>query len=270
MISIEQNVEDKQRFEFNKPFKCIDLRFGHSNEVLPMLGWKELTILWLDYDGQLDSSSLEDVGLFCTKACSGSVIIVTVNAHADQFDQSAGEEKVSDFRLNRLKDQVGDERIPPAISGKDLNLKNKAKVLYRIISNEIADILQKRNSGLDEDEKISYSQLFHFTYQDGAKMLTVGGILWNRKDIDNLSKCEFKLLNYFRNADEPFNIGVPKLTFREIKYLDKLIPVFDQNGNLSLSISQNDLKELSMVPQEDITNYISVYRFFPHFAETEI
>ncbi len=35
MISIEQNTQDCYRFEFNKPFKCIDLRLGHSNNILP-------------------------------------------------------------------------------------------------------------------------------------------------------------------------------------------------------------------------------------------
>lgn len=48
MISIEKDKKNKDRFEFNKPFSCIEMKFGSSNEVLPMLKWKEPSIVWVD------------------------------------------------------------------------------------------------------------------------------------------------------------------------------------------------------------------------------
>jgi hypothetical protein len=51
MVSIEINEGDRDRFLFNRPFRCIELRFGHSNTVLPQLPWHARSIVWLDYDG---------------------------------------------------------------------------------------------------------------------------------------------------------------------------------------------------------------------------
>src|SRR4051812_32120603 len=51
MKSIERDVENRARFEFNKPFRCIEMEFGESNLVLPTLPWADIpTIAWLDYD----------------------------------------------------------------------------------------------------------------------------------------------------------------------------------------------------------------------------
>ena len=55
MISIEKDEDRRERFEFNKPFDCIEVRYGHSNQVLPKCDWAPRTILWLDYDSQLFS-----------------------------------------------------------------------------------------------------------------------------------------------------------------------------------------------------------------------
>src|SRR5688572_20955159 len=35
MISLEKDKNNKARFEFNRPFKCITIEYGHSNEILP-------------------------------------------------------------------------------------------------------------------------------------------------------------------------------------------------------------------------------------------
>jgi len=72
MISIEKRETDKVRFEFNKPFHCIDMRYGNSNEVLPSLAWQTKTIVWLDYDGFLTDSVLQDVAYTSMNLISGS------------------------------------------------------------------------------------------------------------------------------------------------------------------------------------------------------
>jgi hypothetical protein len=81
MISIEKDKENKERFMFNRPFRCVELEFGKSNEVLPKLNWDAKSILWLDYDDKLDNHVLSDVRFFCINASPGSVIVLSVNAH---------------------------------------------------------------------------------------------------------------------------------------------------------------------------------------------
>jgi hypothetical protein len=271
MMSIEKYAQDRPRFEFNKPYKCIDLRFGLSTEILPTIDWSIPTILWLDYDGNLNSDVLQDIGIFCAKAVPGSMIIISVNAHPDSLQAQNPRyiKSLNQYRLKRLIEMVGSERIPPSTHGSDLTMKGKAGILRKIIHNEILDTLSRRNGGLSEDQKILYHQIFNFTYQDGAKMLTVGGILYTVSQAEIFEQCGFENLGFFRSSEDAFNIGIPKLTFREIRFLDKKLPQRKQDGE-QVSITLEDLGELSVIPEEDIQEYIRIYRYFPNFAEADI
>ena len=74
----------KECFEFNKPYKCITVDYRKSSEVLPELDLTAKSIIWLDYDSKLDESILSDIDTVCAKACSGSMLIVTLNIHPDR------------------------------------------------------------------------------------------------------------------------------------------------------------------------------------------
>src|SRR5579859_8198866 len=73
MVGIESEQVEKKRFEFNLPFRCIKMRYGHSNAILPTLDWDIRTILWLDYDEPLSMGVLTDVAFFFAEAPAGSV-----------------------------------------------------------------------------------------------------------------------------------------------------------------------------------------------------
>lgn len=86
MMSIEKDAKSRERFLFNKPFGCIDVRFGESSAVLPTLAWDVRSIVWLDYDGILDKNVLTDVRFFCGNAIGGSILVVSVNCQSDPTD----------------------------------------------------------------------------------------------------------------------------------------------------------------------------------------
>jgi hypothetical protein len=81
MISIEKDIDNGSRFEFNKPFACVKLEFGLSTGILPLLDWEPRSIVWLDYDGILNQGVLEDVAFLAAKCCSGSVVIFSYNVN---------------------------------------------------------------------------------------------------------------------------------------------------------------------------------------------
>ena len=144
MISIEKNTQDMQRFKFNKPYSCIDLRFGTSNEVLPEINWDRPVILWLDYDSKIREGVFNDIGIFCTKAATHSIIIITVNATSDNPKYQSQEPgkiagELAKERLKSLKKKVGNNRIPLDTTGNDLDNLNNHKVLRKIILNEIME-----------------------------------------------------------------------------------------------------------------------------------
>jgi hypothetical protein len=256
MISLERDVDNRKRFKFNCPFSCIRVKFGDSNVLLPTLGWDAKTILWLDYDGTLTTSMLADVRFFCASATAGSVLIVTV-------DGEPGEEEENTSRLERLTATFGPDRIPPGTRHKHLLNWGTAAMYRRIITAEILSTLSERNGGLASTSQVLYQPLFYFFYKDGNKMMTTGGLLYNRDQEALVNKCKFDQLDFLQlNAKasaKPFAIEVPRLTYREIRHLDRQLPRKKRRKPTA-----------PHVPQGDIEKYEKIYRFFPTFAETEV
>ena len=244
MVSIELDTNNKDRFEFNRPFNCIKMKFGHSNIVLPTLNFKKKTITWLDYDGTLNSNVLQDISTVCFNSTSGSILTVSVNAR--NLDN-----------IEALGDLVGEGKVPLGITKKDLHKWGTAKVYRDIITNEITQTLQNRNSLATKEDSFVYKQLFNFHYSDDVEMLTVGGIIFQNKYLDTYQSCDFENIPFVKPDSEPFLIKVPRLTYREIRHLDKQLPTKSVSKILA-----------SAIPQADLEHYAKLYRYFPTFAET--
>lgn len=253
MTSIEQNGNGQARFEFNKPFKCIEMKFGQSTHVLPTLNWDVHTIVWLDYDGPICADVLADISCVCTNAPPESILIVTVNAHPEPFDPQA----VSG-PLNRLVENLGRDKVPSQLRSSDLRGWNLAKSLRRIISDEIDGAISARNGIRHKSQAISYQQLFNFNYKDDAQMLTVGGVIFDNGILDRVDGA-FSGLPFIRKGEDPCLIDPPKLTLKEIRYLNTLLPSEGLDG-----------AETHAIPDSDINKYNQLYRYFPTYTEVEM
>lgn len=257
MISIEKDKSNEERFKFNVPYKCIKLEFGNSNNVLPNLSWLTRSIVWLDYDSTLNSSSLADIKFLIKNVCSGSLVIISVNAHP--FGGNINDiEMIPQRRLENLKKNVGENKIPVEINGKHLGGWGTAKVYRRIIQNEISETLNDINGGREKGSRLMYRQLFNFNYSDGAKMLTTGGILYDEGQQNIVEQCAFQDLHYIKRDHTPYEIKVPNLTYREIHHLDTQLPR-----------EKGVILEAKSIPQVDIEKYEKIYRYFPNFSETD-
>ena len=248
-VSIEHDVEHKNRFEFNRPYRCITLEFGDSNDILPSLPWNVRTITWLDYDYKLEQGILTDVGFVCASSPSGSIILVTVDARPDAYKK----------RVSSLKSRIEETRIPNGLHDADMAKWGTAEVYRTIITNEIDTTIKERNGGLERGSRFLYKQLFNFHYADGAKMLTLGGILYNEREAKLEAKCGFENFDFVKTGKEPYLIDVPNLTLKEMRHLDRQLPCTDTKQLSASSISEND-----------IVRYAKIYRYFPAFVEAEI
>jgi hypothetical protein len=248
-VSIERDVENEKRFEFNRPYSCVRLEFGESNEILPKLTWDVRTIAWLDYDYKLDQGILTDVAFVCSNAPSGSIIVVTVDAKPEELGK----------RIESLKSRVGEEKSPQGLSEAKLGEWGTADIYRQIITNEINATINARNGGRPHGTKFLYKQIFNFHYSDSAKMLTVGGIIYDEGQSQLEVKCGFEHLEFIKTGEEPYTIEVPSLTLKEIRYLDKQLPCEDTH----------DLDAPS-IPEKDISHDAQIYRYFPAFVEAEI
>jgi len=259
MISIESSG-NKERFNFNKPFSCIEMIFGTSEIVLPKIDWKKKSILWLDYDKVLQDYYLSDIDTFVSSAVSGSPIILTLNCEPEAYGED------NEIRKDRLIDEIGEVNLPFGNRPIDFAANNLALTLYKIIIGRINSKLLTRNGVLDEHNKLNFEQLFHFHYSDGAKMLTIGGVLLNKSDkkiFDDYNIGEYKFLS---NNESTFNIEIPILTMKEVRFLNSQMPTgIDVNGNLLDSSFTGNFNP-KLAPNE-ILNFAKIYRFFPQYAE---
>jgi len=257
MISIEKDRHAKDRFDYNRPFGCIKIAYGNSHEVLPMLEWSKKSIVWLDYDSPLENKILEDIDTLTTKLVSGSVLIVTVCAEPERpQEEGLSREEIHEFREDKLRKKLPNEKIPIDLKSSDLTGKNLAKLYKRIIDNQLKQRLSNANSARSEDQKLNYKQIFDFRYADGSRMLTVGWLIFEQSNDELAKQCKFNKNFNRTEVDKPYEIKIPNLTLKETQYLDSLMPTDDCNA-----VNRN------CIPLEDIKSYAELYKYFPSFVE---
>lgn len=248
MICIERETGSADRVEFNRPFGCVKIEMSSTAGVLPSLGWDKRSITWLDYDSVLSAGTLSDVDTVVSRAPSGSVLAVTLNAHPRLLEDS----------IDDMREDLGAEILPERIGPSDLEGWKGAGFYWSILSESIRTSLERRNDGHTDPSPMMFEQLFHFHYQDSSKMFTLGGLLYSEAETTLRDACGFHQLDFYRPGPEAFLIDVPKLTFREIRHLDRRLP----------SGHPNEV-DLRGIPVEDLERYARLYRFFPGFVEAE-
>jgi hypothetical protein len=257
MISIERRVDYRARFEFNKPFSCIQIQYGESNDILPKLDWNIRTIGWLDYDEKLNDSVLQDIALISTKSLSGSLLIVTVNATGFQQPRRIRTYAATEALFLRLFKTQLNREVPSWVRGVNLQGDEMAKTCRKIILDEIKVNLRNRNGLLPLEKKVEFKPLVNIVYSDNARMLTTGGILFQASDVDVVNKCRFEDLDFVKQ--ELYEIKVPVITPRERHYLNQHLPIGPRD----------ELKKLGLTDDE-VEAYARSYRYSPSFAEIEL
>lgn len=255
MISIEGDADNEVRFRSNVPFKFIDIRFGWSDEILPSLDWTVRSIVWLDYDGVLDGRVLADVKTVLSKAEPGSFLAFSMNAQTKDFEDIEHNLNPLELKLRSLADAISDERIPIGITAKDMAGWGCAKVYFRILNNEINSVIQARNGTRRLGQRLKFKQVLYFHYEDGAKMVTLGGVLIDEGQEHLFAQASFNTLPFFSETDKAFHIKVPSLTFKEIRHLDMMMPDTEKNS--------------AGIPPADMKEYAKIYRYFPNFTESD-
>lgn len=267
MISIERNTNNKKAYEFNRPFNCIKIKYGHSNDVLPTLPFEKKVIAWLDTDKVLTIEVLQDLSTLVSSCISGSIIVISYNSKPPRIvdlKKRYQVEKADGLVRRFLVDELAEDYIPVGFTddgmGKWLNY---SKVLATIISNHIERLLNAKNFGQPPEEHLLFKQLMYFDYQDDAEMSTFGGILYRACDTNKVDKCCFETFDFVRKIIDPYIISVPNFTYKEMAYLYEHMPV-DTQAVATLGLDCN------IFPANDVLNFCRVYKYFPNFFESEL
>ncbi len=253
MYSIEKQVEHEERFEWNKPYSGINLLMGTTETRLSDIDFSRPTIIWLDYDGPLDGSVIGDIRSIAHAAHHGLVLAVSVNAQPRRLDADGRD------MLEQVSVELGNDRIPAETDNSSLFGWGLADFYRRIGDGEIRDALSTANGVRRSEDRIDYEQIFNFRYEDGAKMLTFGGVFCSASDRGAFDACAFDRLDFVRRGKEGFRINSPKLTLREISHLERQLP-----------LPPGTDVDFGPMPQRDAEEFIRLYRYLPAFLPVDL
>ena len=255
MTCLEKEPSLKARMKFNKPFQFITLKMNDLTHFIPTLKKDEKYLIWADYEQKLDARILEDIRSLVSTLKNGSIFIVTVNSDLREVKADyLPDEQVEELR-NMQRDnfkKIIESSLKPhcgKVAMSDLKPQKLPELFARTISNAIDDSFSGRLGD-------KFHRLFNYVYQDGAKMLTFGGII-DKKEKEEIITGVLKKLNYINYNITPMKIYVPRLTSREKLFLDQNI----KKGKVSNKFKIDD---------EALRDYIKYSRHYPTFYEVFI
>lgn len=257
-----RSEKEKSRFEFNKPYNCINIDFKSTTEWLNSnsYGWKKKNdIIWFDYDDPISNRQINDISTCIKKLKSGSMLFMSTNISATQELGALN----PDERLQRFQQLINQEDLVKHVKKKDITGKNKIIMeIANIINLSIINELAECNKAItNESKKMHVDQVAFFTYVDSiTPMMTLGWIVYNEYDKDEISKCGFESLEFYRaSGSEPYNISVPNFTYKELAVLNKNMPE-----------ANYPIEEAEFLSIDEIEAYKKIYRYYPTTMETGI
>ena len=262
MISIESDIANQERYIFNKPYECINVKFGRSTEVLPKLDLDKKTIIWLDYDDAFSNFMLEDISTLVSKLPSGSIICMSYNSHPYQRIQLENEyPDISEgYYRAKFEEIFGEEHIPGNFSEQGwTNKTNYSKFIRNAVNSQITTVLSSRNNiEKPREQWINCKQILYFDYADNANMSTLCFALVSEKDKSMLTACNLEELDFYRDSTTSYEIKIPNLTSKEVRYLMEKMPNEGKIDLLKNIFNDNDVEEFK-----------KNYRYYPSFTEIE-
>ncbi len=255
MHSMEINSSENniKRFEFNRPFNCINVLFGNSSDLLcNKIDWWDdnKTIVWLDYDGGFNHNQLQDVETCISRSGSGSVVFVSFNSDfGNKFKEAEPKEKLEIF-----KERIDNEVLVTLLKPKDIAKENIYCTINKMFDLVVKNSIAERNRLIeDEEEKLNAKQIVYFKYNDSkAIMLTLGWIVYKNKDAEKVDICKFSELDFCNPTNVPYDISVPNLTYKELSVLNKNMP----EANFPI-------KEAEFFQEDEVESFKKIYRYYP-------
>lgn len=236
MTSIEKEKDQKKRCIFNKPYEFVILEMSNSYDFLNKVDWEKNLFIWLDYDGEIDKSMLDDIQLVGSKSKPLDIFITTINAKAPPQPG----EFIKKYELY----------MPTGIKKNNLTERNYPKILHHIVNQAI---LKGKKINVKSP---SFLQLFNLTYEDTSKMYTFGGIFC---EDENPIREKLSKLFYISHDDTIVDIDCPLLTPKEKLHLDSFV----KEGNIC-----DDPNNKIGLDEEYIKNYGKFYKYYPQFFES--
>ena len=264
MISLE--IEDDEDtvacFEFNKPFDCIDVKHSSVRALLDDVEfvWNDKqSVVWFDYDGDISESQIEEVSDCAKKLKSMSLLFVSTSLK--KYIRSSEDKETREIcikRLNKLKESVG-KGYTSGYDHRDVTRGNICRTVADIFGRAVEHKINNYNMTITRaDEELSARQIALFKYSDSTAMITIGWIIYSKKDeymVKGLRLDRFPF--YVPAGNKEYDINVPIFSYKELAVLNRHMPS-----------APAVIPEAKFLKNEEIESYKRVYRYYPTTIET--
>lgn len=263
MISLEKDVIEFQRADFNRPYNCIELKNVSSTEYLSdlLLDDEENNIFWLDFvsPGEL-GTQLADYASLLNLLNPHDIVRITVNANPDSLGKNTDPNKVQSMRLEKLKNTVPEKYLPHDLAEGDVTRPKYPLTLLKIIKAVTLECLEDRPPFCPN----FLFPLFSTVYADGQQMLTFTGIILNSHyEEDQIRDVLSEYAHNNFSWDQPAYIEIPALSVREIAEINKLLPSDDAQQQL--------MKQypfiFSLKDERSAESYVAYYKHYPNYHQ---
>jgi hypothetical protein len=267
MVSLERELDESKRAEFNVPYNCIKIEEIEITEYLSDLIIEDAdrNIFWLDFVSPSElGAQLANYATLLNLLNPNDIVRITLNANPGSLcEKLANPDDLQKARFETLKQRIPDIYFPSILSPNDMTRKNYPLALLKIL---------KAFSIQSLDDKPPYSPnfmlpLFSSIYADGQQMLTFTGIVLNTHEEEQVIREALR--GYEHNTfswDKPCRIEIPALSIREITELNKLLPMPDVRQVLM----ENFPFIFSKKDGQAVDSYISYYKYYPNYHQVSL
>ena len=282
MISMERQ-QYENRANFNRPYRCITVKGEDSSEFLRKVEWDSPFISWLDYDGCLELSVVEDLGVFLDGCPANSIVLVSVNSGRSNYRPKGiapGDvRKRISTALGQIEALLGagvvSPRFEPTPAGGtahgDISEGQFAEFLAEALLAFMTHRIAKggRKYGETKEGKtipMRFLPLFNYCHKDGAEMVTVGGVVCSGLDEGN-PWCNDAALGVERNDDKlpkHRRLDLVPLTLKEKLTLDSCLP------HAETELLTEAKQKVGGLDDAELSKYWRYYSHFPVFFKAPV
>ncbi len=249
MVSIENDDIGYCRARFNKPYATVQVRHGHSSDILTELHNDDFCkarpwVVWLDYDGGLNEVAINDIRSVIEEAPTDSILLTTFKGRERTYGGL-------NERIGRLRTLLGDvvpDDLPKA--------KCKGLSMQETLADLVTDFM--KSIGVESGRPGGFVPAFRIVYEDTMEMVTVGGIV---PAAGKVSSAKNVIGDGRWRCCPRERIVAPLLTIREAVTLLSLLPREDELTREHVREAGFDLED------EQIEAFERYYREYPMFAQ---
>ncbi|MFO1403557.1 MAG: O-methyltransferase [Azonexus sp.] len=250
MVSLEHDESMFPRAKFNNPYKFINVLNKSSGEFIDSDEFTEPSILWLDYDGGLSPSMVQDISALSTKLKLGDFCFVTVFGGPPRHLERVN----SVDRLAWFKDEIGD--IAGEVQLADVENASFPNSICKVLVAAFQNAFAVRRDA-------EFSLFFQVKYSDSQTMVTIGGGLFAPEMATSISRRVKKLLPFLKVGEKKlYNIKSLHLTERERVLFDRAVTHKNRRSS-----ERNTLLKLGF-EEKDLVAYKDLIRYLPRYVET--